>query len=315
MSNVRLIQGDCLTEMPKLIDEGIQVDLILSDPPYGTIKGLTLNHTKNFKKELVDWDKPIPIKPMFDYCEQLLKQSRCCILFSNQKFTFDLFNNQNSNLPYIYQYIWLKNEWGNQFMVNKAPLKKTEDIMVFKKKYDLNSDSELRQYSEYLFNQIGQTKKQIMEKCGNQKLDHFFRFGSLQFSLPTEEAYCQLIDLFHIDELEGFIPYSELYSKRGASVFNLNGASHKTNVLEYNKIKHNSLHPTQKPVDLLEDLIKTYSNKGDTVLDFTMGSGSTGVACQNTGRSFIGIELDEDYFSIAESRINDVQSRLEVTHQ
>jgi site-specific DNA-methyltransferase (adenine-specific) len=63
------------------------------------------------------------------------------------------------------------------------------------------------------------------------------------------------------------------------------------------------LHPTQKPVDLLEYLIKTYTQEGETVLDFTMGSGSTGVACVNTGRSFIGIELDDNYFDIAKDRI------------
>ena len=70
------------------------------------------------------------------------------------------------------------------------------------------------------------------------------------------------------------------------------------------------VHPTQKPVKLLEYLIKTYSNKGDIVLDFTMGSGSTGVACRNMGRDFIGIELDEKYFKIAEERINNYQERL-----
>lgn len=64
-------------------------------------------------------------------------------------------------------------------------------------------------------------------------------------------------------------------------------------------------HPTQKPVALLEYLIKTYTNEGDTVLDFTMGSGSTGVACINTNRNFIGIELDDKYFDIAEKRINE----------
>ena len=65
------------------------------------------------------------------------------------------------------------------------------------------------------------------------------------------------------------------------------------------------VHPTQKPVDLLEYLIKTYTNEGETVLDFTMGSGSTGAACKNTGRNFIGIELDPEYFKIAEKRINE----------
>ena len=62
-------------------------------------------------------------------------------------------------------------------------------------------------------------------------------------------------------------------------------------------------HPTQKPVLLLEDLIKTFSNENDLVVDLTMGSGSTGVACKNTNRNFIGIEKDENYFNIAQSRI------------
>ena len=65
------------------------------------------------------------------------------------------------------------------------------------------------------------------------------------------------------------------------------------------------LHPTQKPVALLEYLIKTYTQENETVLDFTFGSGSTGVACVNTNRSFVGIELDENYFNIAEKRIQD----------
>ena len=63
-------------------------------------------------------------------------------------------------------------------------------------------------------------------------------------------------------------------------------------------------HPTQKPIELLEYLIKTYTNEGELVLDFTMGSGSTGIACNNTNRDFIGIELNTDYYNIANKRIN-----------
>ena len=70
--------------------------------------------------------------------------------------------------------------------------------------------------------------------------------------------------------------------------------------------RESGLHPTQKPVSLLEYLIKTYTNEGDVVLDNCMGSGSTGVACKNTNRNFIGIELDKSYFEIAKQRINDV---------
>lgn len=76
-----------------------------------------------------------------------------------------------------------------------------------------------------------------------------------------------------------------------------------TNLLQFDKVRRGSVHPTQKPVPLLEYLIKTYTNKGELVLDNCMGSGSTGVACKNLGRRFIGMELDEEYFKIAESRI------------
>ena len=81
--------------------------------------------------------------------------------------------------------------------------------------------------------------------------------------------------------------------------------------LHYSRETKNRLHPTQKPVDLLEYLIKTYTNEGDTVLDNCMGSGSTGVACANTNREFIGIELNEEYYKIAEQRINNAVFSLQ----
>ena len=76
-----------------------------------------------------------------------------------------------------------------------------------------------------------------------------------------------------------------------------------TTLIQFDKIRKGSLHPTQKPVALMEYLVKTYTNEGETVLDFTMGSGTTGVACKNLNRKFIGIELDEKYFDIAKERI------------
>ena len=83
-----------------------------------------------------------------------------------------------------------------------------------------------------------------------------------------------------------------------------------TQILQFNTDRQKSaLHPTQKPVALLEYLIKTYTNDGETVLDFTMGSGSTGVACVNTNRNFIGIELDEGYFQIAKERIENCNKK------
>ena len=93
-----------------------------------------------------------------------------------------------------------------------------------------------------------------------------------------------------------------------------NRKGHKEEALRYPSSiqKHNTqvgLHPTQKPVTLMEYLIKTYTNEGETVLDFTMGSGTTGVACANTNRNFIGIELDENYFDIATKRINEAANQ------
>ena len=76
-----------------------------------------------------------------------------------------------------------------------------------------------------------------------------------------------------------------------------------TSQIRFNCREGRGLHPTQKPVALMEYLIKTYTNEGETVLDFTMGSGTTGVACMNTSRNFIGIERDDKYFEIAKNRI------------
>lgn len=82
-----------------------------------------------------------------------------------------------------------------------------------------------------------------------------------------------------------------------------------SDILEFNVVpnRKNKLHPTQKPIELLEYLINTYSNEGDVVLDTFMGSGSTGVACQNLNRNFIGIEIDKHYFEIAEKRLNEAK--------
>jgi len=100
-------------------------------------------------------------------------------------------------------------------------------------------------------------------------------------------------------------------TKNKDNAFNVNGADFIKNnifypqsILEISNAKRTGRqHPTQKPVALMEYLIKTYTNEGETVLDFTMGSGTTGVACKNHSRNFIGIELDETYFNIAKERI------------
>lgn len=96
------------------------------------------------------------------------------------------------------------------------------------------------------------------------------------------------------------------YSAYGSHRNDNPGVRYPRSVVKFSNPNNGSLHPTQKPIDLLEYLIKTYSNEGDTVLDSTMGVGSTGVAAANLGRNFIGIELEEKYFTIATERINNV---------
>src|SRR5690606_6073434 len=111
--------------------------------------------------------------------------------------------------------------------------------------------------------------------------------------------------------MDGFMPFfklKEIDMSYNRSVFNLwEGGKYKSNILRYKK-DYDGYHPTQKPVALLDDLIRTYSNEGDLVVDLTMGSGSTGVAAVKAGRRFTGIEMDDKYYNIAEKRINDAVS-------
>ena len=100
---------------------------------------------------------------------------------------------------------------------------------------------------------------------------------------------------------------SEFLGKNGTKdgyITDNDGERYPVNILKYKRPLKNRYHPTQKPVELIEYLIKTYTQENETVLDFTMGSGTTGVACKNLNRNFIGIELDKGYFNIAKERIN-----------
>lgn len=128
---------------------------------------------------------------------------------------------------------------------------------------------------------------------------------------PIMEAAVQPKNNKNNKSQEGFMNQIETFGKRQTKIskeYN-NEQRYPRSVLRFSRgTKRNGLHPTQKPVALLEYLIKTYTNEGETVLDFTCGSGSCGVACINTNRNFIGIELDKGYFDIAEKRINEAQN-------
>ena len=99
---------------------------------------------------------------------------------------------------------------------------------------------------------------------------------------------------------------TDLHGKVNVGVSGKTKGKYPKSIIEFSNAVRNKLHPTQKPIALLEYLIKTYTNENDTVLDFTMGSGSTGVACKNINRNFIGIEKDTKYFDIAKNRIESI---------
>jgi site-specific DNA-methyltransferase (adenine-specific) len=165
---------------------------------------------------------------------------------------------------YKYDWIWEKDKGANFATSRKQPLKKHEIISVFYKK---------QPYYDYKGKELDKPLTRVLTKSKGGAIDlngekyNILDNGERKLTTYTHETKKSLI-----------------YCKRDS---------------QYN----GSFHPTQKPVALMEYLIKTYTHEGETVLDFTMGSGSTGVACKNLNRDFIGIELNETYFNIAKERI------------
>lgn len=300
---LHLYNDECLKKLDELIEEGVRVDMILTDPPYGFLNGW-----ESRKGEEIKWDTAIPPKEIYDRANRILRENGMMVLFSYGNYTTQLRAEANTQVPFCYSMIWEKDHFAFALGCKKTPVSYYEDINVFMKRFDTDQLNPLRNYSRRLLSFINLSKKEIFERTGNRKWEAFLQPQNPRLTLVTEETYNQFIELFHIDKMDGFIEYEELkriseeFKAKNKRIFNLNGKSIKSNILKYPKDK-TQYHPTQKPVKLLEDLIETYTNEGDVVLDFTMGSGSTGVACLNTNREFIGIEMDKNYFDIAKNRL------------
>ena len=313
---IKLYKGDCLIESDKI--ETGRVDLILTDLPYGNMRNAGLDGWENNKTK---WDFAIEPKAIYEIANRILRKNGKMVLFSQEPYTSKMINEAIANIPLNYRMVWEKDHFANALIAKKAPVSYFEDILVFSKMNPIYASEfihPLRPYFKLVFDYIGLTKKTIIEQVG-QRADHTFRFNSSQFSLCTKETYEALVYYYCIDSMAGFKTFDELteidrpfkaYLNNKAnsinpSTFNLwEGNRYKSNILKYKK-DYNGYHPTQKPVLLLEDLIKTFSNENDLVVDLTMGSGSTGVACINTNRKFIGIEKEDNYYEIAEKRINE----------
>jgi site-specific DNA-methyltransferase (adenine-specific) len=240
MTTTTLYQGDCLEQFLNIPDKS--VDLVLTDPPYGTTA--------------CKWDSVIPFEPMWKQVWRVLKPNGAAVFTASQPFTSALVMSQIE--AFKYDWCWRKSNATGHLNAKKRPLRQHEDILVFS---------------------VGATtyKPQLFTKPSAR---------SAQKSVKSKGAY---------GEMEEGV-FREIPDELGypRSVVDFSTAFH---------AREAGLHPTQKPVALMEYLIKTYTNEGDTVLDFTMGSGTTGVAAKNLGRNFIGIERDEKYFQIAQERI------------
>lgn len=301
--NIELLEGDCTFEH-KVIKDG-SVDLILTDLPYGTVTNIASSDTvKHGMQNKTNWDCVIETEKIYEIANRILRKKGKMVLFAQQPFTTELISNQIPNLPFNYSMIWKKDHFANSLIAKKAPLNYYEDVLVFSKTHDFEGIHPLRPYFKTVIEFIGLNKKAVVEAIG-QSADHCFRVDSSQFSLCTEKTYNKLIEIYGIDKMQGFRTFESISNESDGltSTFNLwEGGKFKSNILEYNK-DYEGLHPTQKPILLLEDLIKTFSNENDLVVDLTMGSGSTAIACMNTNRNFIGIEKDFNYFDVSKKRV------------
>jgi site-specific DNA-methyltransferase (adenine-specific) len=298
---MELIQGDCLIESDKI--ESGSVDLILTDLPYGN-----MNTDGGRKLGINGWDLAIEPKKVYEIANRILRKNGKMILFSQEPYTTKLINETISNVSFNYRATWEKDNFAVALGANANMVSFTEDILIFTKTVEDKSEHPLQNYFYDEFVKSGITVKEYCSKLGTKHASHFFTKG-MQFRVPNEKYLKQLqslTGLFNItieevkQKQKEFLEYNRT---KFASTFNLwEGNKYKSNILKYKK-DYTGHHPTQKPVLLLEDLIKTFSNENDLVVDLTMGSGSTMVACQNTNRNGIGIEQDSKYFKIAQDRV------------
>ena len=211
------------------------------------------------------WDSVIPFEPLWKQYIRIIKPFGAIVLFGSEPFSSAL---RLSNLDmYKYDWKWEKPNGANFLNFKYQPAKVHEDIMVFGK-----SATSYSKNGNMIYNPQMTEGTPYNQKSGQQRQDNGHVLGSTVRS-----------------------PIKQVYTEN-------NGTRYPRSIQRF-PLDKDKLHPTQKPVALLEYLIKTYTNESNIVLDNCMGSGSTGVACINTNRRFIGIELDENYFNIAKERI------------
>lgn len=223
-----------------------------------------------YGKTACEWDNVISFELLWREYMRILKAHGKVILFSSQPFTSLVIN---SKIDWFREeIIWLKNKSASGIMAKSRHLKVHENILVFAPNANYTYNPQKWKVKEKQF----LTQRKTMSIYGNSNNI----YGNFERQRKPDDGTRNPISIV-------------------AYPVPITPAKNKT----YKKDIDIRVHPTQKPVALLEYLIRTYTNEGDTVLDNCMGSGSTGVACINTNRNFIGYELDEKYFNIAKERL------------
>ena len=220
------------------------------------------------------WDSVLDLSELWKEYKRMLKENGVVILFGQEPFSSIV---RTSNLSwYKYDWVWKKNKPSNFQLMNYQPGRIHENIMIFSEgKACYTKKNNNMPYNPQLEkrDKVRKANAKIYTKVGKEEA-------------PLLHSY--------VGNRDNFKEYE--YKQP-------------TTILDFSN-EVNKVHPTQKPVGLLEYLIKTYSKEGDLILDNCMGSGSTGVACINTGRNFIGIEKDNTYFEIAKERITQRENEL-----
>lgn len=212
------------------------------------------------------WDSIIPLEPMWRQLNRITRANGAIVMTASQPFTTTLIS---SNMKrFKCHWIYHKACASNFGTARYMPMKEHEDIVVFS-----NGDGKLP-YNPIMQERRGSGKSRIKYKVIANTKTACYENGNLANKVKLKTQ-----DLRYPSSVQQF--NNRAKGDRG-------------------------LHPSQKPVALMEYLIRTYTDNGDTVLDFAMGSGTTGVACKRLGRRFVGIELNEDYFEIARKRIEEV---------
>jgi len=221
----------------------------------------------------IEWDKLLDFSLMWQELDRICKKNANILIFGSQPFTSLLIV---SKLDWFkYELIWNKNKCGSPGLSKYRPQKVHENIMVFRKDGTGTYNPIMEKGGAYV-----REAKDKEKGYGTGRNTHGYGFGNKKKDGPSK-----------FENTGTRLPKSILHASRNFSA-------------------QQTVHPTQKPTNILNWLIMTYSNPGETVLDFTMGSGSCGVAAKLTGRNFIGVEMSKEYFSIAEKRISAVDYNI-----